>query len=144
MHGKLVSIKPSALQKKRDNRNAVALDSEQNPIQNRDIVKVIDGPHSGRQGEINHLFRNFAFLHSRKMLENGGIFVCKCRHLVLAGGGGSPGVNKVSGGRMNANGMPGFMSPRYKPQASFLYSYRLFNIVPQIFLDMNGIKFPTV
>ena len=121
MHGKLVSIKPSALQKKRDNRNAVALDSEQNPIQNRDIVKVIDGPHSGRQGEINHLFRNFAFLHSRKMLENGGIFVCKCRHLVLAGGGGSPGVNKVSGGRMNANGMPGFMSPRYKPQASFLF-----------------------
>ena len=85
MHGKLVSVKPSALQKKRDNRNAVALDSEQNPIQNRDIVKVIDGPHSGRQGEINHLFRNFAFLHSRKMLENGGIFVCKCRHLVLAG-----------------------------------------------------------
>ena len=112
MHGKLVSVKPSALQKKRDNRNAVALDSEQNPIQNRDIVKVIDGPHSGRQGEINHLFRNFAFLHSRKMLENGGIFVCKCRHLVLAGGGvGAPGA-KASGGRMNANGMPGFMSPR--------------------------------
>jgi transcription elongation factor SPT5 len=114
MHGKLVSVKPSALQKKRDNRNAVALDSEQNPIQNRDIVKVIDGPHSGRQGEINHLFRNFAFLHSRKMLENGGIFVCKCRHLVLAGGGvGAPGGTKASGGRMNANGMPGFMSPRY-------------------------------
>ena len=42
MHGKLVSIKPSALQKKRDIRNAVALDSEQNPIQNRDIVKVIE------------------------------------------------------------------------------------------------------
>ena len=113
MHGKLVSVKPAALQKKRDNRNAVALDSEQNPIQNRDIVKVIDGPHSGRQGEINHLFRNFAFLHSRKMLENGGIFVCKCRHLVLAGGGaGSPGGNKAAGGRPNGM-MPGFMSPRY-------------------------------
>ena len=113
MHGKVVSIKPAALQKKRDNRNAVALDSEQNPIQVKDIVKVIDGPHSGRQGEINHLFRNFAFLHSRKMLENGGIFVCKCRHLVLAGGGGGSPINKAAGGRMNTGGMPGFMSPRY-------------------------------
>ena len=106
MHGKVVSVKPAAIQKKRENRNAVALDSEQNSIQKRDIVKVIDGPHSGRQGEIKHLFRNFAFLHSRKMLENGGIFVCKCRHLVLAGGGRSP------GGRSNQTGLPGFMSPR--------------------------------
>ena len=79
MNGKVVSMKPAALQKKRENRNAVALDSEQNAIQVRDIVKCIDGPHSGRQGEIKHLFRNFAFLHSRMMMDNGGIFVCKCR-----------------------------------------------------------------
>ena len=38
----------------------------------RDIVKCIDGPHSGRQGEIKHLFRNYAFLHSRMMLDNRG------------------------------------------------------------------------
>ena len=44
-------------------------------------MKVIDGPHSGRQGQIRHLFRNFAFLHSRMMLDNGGIFVCKCRYV---------------------------------------------------------------
>ena len=87
MHGKVQSVRPAALQKRRENKNAVALDSEQNAIQKRDIVKVIDGPHNGRQGEIKHLFRNFAFLHSRMMLENGGIFVCKCRHLVQAGGG---------------------------------------------------------
>jgi transcription elongation factor len=48
----------------------------------RDVVKVIDGPHSGRNGEVKHLFRNFAFLFSRMMMDNGGIFVCKCRHLV--------------------------------------------------------------
>ena len=74
-----MSVRPAALQKKRENKNAVALDSEQNSIQKKDIVKVIDGPHSGRQGEIENLFRNFAFLRSKKMLENGGIFVCKCR-----------------------------------------------------------------
>ena len=40
----------------------------------------------GRDGEIKHLYRNFAFLHSRMYLDNGGIFVCKTRHLQLAGG----------------------------------------------------------
>ena len=110
MHGKVHSVKPVALQKKRENKNAVALDSEQNAIQKRDIVKVIDGPHNGRQGEIKHLYRNFAFLHSRMMLENGGIFVCKCRHLVLAGGSrAGPGAG--AGGK-TPGGMPGFMSPR--------------------------------
>lgn len=40
----------------------------------------------GRQGEIKHLFRSFAFLLSRMMTENGGYFVCRARHLALAGG----------------------------------------------------------
>ncbi|KAK2511764.1 Supt5h, partial [Columba livia] len=42
--------------------------------------------HEGREGEIRHLFRGFAFLHCKKLVENGGMFVCKTRHLVLAGG----------------------------------------------------------
>jgi transcription elongation factor SPT5 len=46
MSGKLVEAKPQTLQKKRENRNAQALDLEQNPIQVRDIVKVVDGPHA--------------------------------------------------------------------------------------------------
>ena len=40
----------------------------------------------GRSGEIRHLYRSFAFLHSRLMTDNGGIFVCRTRNLVLAGG----------------------------------------------------------
>lgn len=48
-------------------------------------------PSQGREGEIRHLFRGFAFLHCKKLVENGGMFVCKTRHLVLAGG------SKVSG-----------------------------------------------
>lgn len=105
MHGKVVAFRPQALQRRKENRQAVALDSEQNTIQRKDIVKVIDGPHSGRQGEIRHLYRNFAFLHSRMMLENGGIFVCKTRHLVQAGG--SKGVSVTTG-----TGNLGYMSPR--------------------------------
>ena len=105
MHGKVVAVRPQALQRRKENRQAVALDSEQNSIQRKDIVKVIDGPHSGRQGEIRHLYRNFAFLYSRMMLENGGIFVCKTRHLVLAGG------SKGASSSPAAAGM-GYMSPR--------------------------------
>ncbi|KAK3101764.1 hypothetical protein FSP39_006184 [Pinctada imbricata] len=86
MHNKVINIKPQAVTRKRDTRNAVALDSENNNIQVKDIVKVIDGPHSGRQGEIMHLYRSYAFLMSRTMTENGGYFVCRTRHLVLAGG----------------------------------------------------------
>uniref|UniRef100_A0A8B9NCB1 Transcription elongation factor SPT5 n=1 Tax=Accipiter nisus TaxID=211598 RepID=A0A8B9NCB1_9AVES len=86
MYGKVVMVRHQAVTRKKDNRFAVALDSEQNNIHVKDIVKVIDGPHSGREGEIRHLFRGFAFLHCKKLVENGGMFVCKTRHLVLAGG----------------------------------------------------------
>ncbi|KAL4704654.1 hypothetical protein ACJJTC_013438 [Scirpophaga incertulas] len=88
MQGKVIECKPQALQKRRENRFTKALDSEENTIQKRDIVKVIDGPHAGRNGEIKHLYRNFAFLQSRMYLDNGGVFVCKTRHLQLAGGRG--------------------------------------------------------
>uniref|UniRef100_A0A8C5CEE5 Transcription elongation factor SPT5 n=1 Tax=Gadus morhua TaxID=8049 RepID=A0A8C5CEE5_GADMO len=86
MHGKVMTVRHQAVNRRKDNRFAVALDSEQNNIHVKDIVKVIDGPHSGREGEIRHLFRGFAFLHCKKLVENGGMFVCKTRHLVLAGG----------------------------------------------------------
>lgn len=54
MQGKVVEARPQALQKRKDSRYAVALDSEQNTIQKKDIVKVIDGPHavSNFQGSV--------------------------------------------------------------------------------------------
>lgn len=103
MQGKVIECKPQALQKRRENRFTMALDSEQNTIQKKDIVKVIDGPHAGRNGEIKHLYRNFAFLQSRMYLDNGGIFVCKTRHLQLAGGNKAPSAGGAA---------LGFMSPR--------------------------------
>lgn len=102
MHGKVVEARPQALLKKRENKGAVALDSQQNTIQRKDIVKVVDGPHAGRGGEIKHLFRSFAFVHSRTFVENGGILVCKTRHLQLEGGSKST----------TTASSYGFMSPR--------------------------------
>lgn len=107
MHGKVIESKPTALQKRRENRNTIALDLDQNQIRRRDIVKVLEGPHAGRDGEIKHLYRNLAFLHSRMYTENGGIFVCKTRHLKLAGGNKNPSSNGIS-----PMGSLGFMSPR--------------------------------
>ncbi|CAB0029460.1 unnamed protein product [Trichogramma brassicae] len=106
MHGKVVKARPQGLTKRKENRNTVALDSQQNSIHKKDIVKVVDGPHSGRGGKIKYLYRSFAFLHSRMFIDNGGIFVCKTRHLQLAGGG-KPN-NAVSAAPVNS----GFMSPR--------------------------------
>ena len=50
------------------------------------VIVCLVFPPQGREGEIRHLFRGFAFLHCKKLVENGGMFVCKTRHLVLAGG----------------------------------------------------------
>lgn len=60
----------------------------------------------GRSGEIKHLYRSLAFLHCRMYTENGGIFVCKTRHLQLAGG------SKSSVSNASTLGGLGFMSPR--------------------------------
>ena len=53
MHGKIVICKTQSVQKKRIGRGAVSLDSESNQIQKKDVVKVIDGPHS--VSDIKHL-----------------------------------------------------------------------------------------
>ncbi|XP_067948038.1 transcription elongation factor SPT5-like [Watersipora subatra] len=103
---KLIQVKHQAINKKKDSRHAVALDAENNNLQVKDIVKVVDGSHAGLQGEIRHLYRNFAFLHSRMMMENGGIFVCKTRQLQLAGGA-----------RQTSVGGLGYMSPRISSPA---------------------------
>lgn len=68
-------------------------------------IQVIDGPHSGFSGEIKHLYRNYAFLYSVEFLQNGGIFVCKTKHLQLAGG------SKIVPNAELGTGME-FMSPR--------------------------------
>ena len=42
----IMNVKPQSITRKKDTRRAVALDSENNNVATKDIVKVIDGPHS--------------------------------------------------------------------------------------------------
>ena len=111
MHGKLVHVKHQAILKKRDSKRAVSIDSDSNQIQVKDQVRVTDGPYTGRQGEIKHLYRGTAFLYSRMVLENGGIFVCKTRHILLQGASKNP--LATAGNAINS----GFMSPRISSPA---------------------------
>ncbi|KAI1715640.1 early transcription elongation factor of RNA pol II, NGN section domain-containing protein [Ditylenchus destructor] len=92
MHGKTVRVKPQAIQCKKESKFAKAMDSQKNTIQAGDLVKIVDGPHANKrdiddekEGVIKHLFRTWAFIYSRKHPLHGGIFVCKTRHLLLAG-----------------------------------------------------------
>ena len=57
-------------------------------------IKCNKFPFQGKQGEIRHVYRNFIFIHSREVVENGGLFVCKARHLELAGGSHAVSVGK--------------------------------------------------
>ncbi|CAI4228197.1 unnamed protein product [Auanema sp. JU1783] len=117
IHGKVIRVKPQSIQCKKDSRNIKALDSQQNTIEVRDMVKIIDGPHAAKkdkeeekQGEIKHLYRSFAFIYSRRHTENGGIFVCKPRHLLLVGS--KPKASEIPAmNRLMATPNP-FMSPR--------------------------------
>ena len=40
----------------------------------------------GLQGEIKHLYRGFAFIQSKMVLDNGGIMVLRSKMLLQAGG----------------------------------------------------------
>ena len=57
MHGKVMTVRHQAVNRRKDNRFAVALDSEQNNIHVKDIVKVIDGPHSVRTRRVSVVSR---------------------------------------------------------------------------------------
>ena len=46
MHGKTQNVKHQAVSKRKVNRNAVAIDSENHPLSVNDIVKAVDGIHN--------------------------------------------------------------------------------------------------
>ena len=46
MHGKTQMVKHQAVSKRKVNKNAVALDSENNTLSMNDIVKAVDGVHN--------------------------------------------------------------------------------------------------
>jgi len=85
-NGTVQAIRLQEIGNKRNLRDAVSFDANHNQIGIGDVVKVKDGNYKERQGTIKHLYRYFAFLHSRDMLENSGIFVIRTGNCFLLGG----------------------------------------------------------
>ncbi|CAF1071659.1 unnamed protein product [Rotaria magnacalcarata] len=107
MDGKVQLVPIQSVTKRKINRNATALDSQNNNLNAGDIVNVNDGLFANRQGQIKHLYRHFVFIFCRTLTENGGLFVCKARNLSLAGG-----ASKVSSGPLSIPMNAPYMSPR--------------------------------
>ncbi len=89
--GNIQTVKLQEMGTKKSSKYATAFDSRSNTINIDDIVNVVDGPHKGRQGTVKHLYRSFAFLHTRDLLENSGIFVVRAVHCAVLGGTKSKG-----------------------------------------------------
>lgn len=102
--------KSQAVTKKSEsNKKAVALDKDNNPIQVKDQVTVIDGQYKGKTAVVKHIYRSYAFLHSKAVMESGGLFVCRTRLLQVVG---STGGRNLTTGFASPGMNAGFMSPR--------------------------------
>jgi len=104
-NGVVQEIKVQAIGQKKNSRNAVALDGNQNQLSVGDLVKCTDGPNKEKSGTVQHLFRSFAFLHSNDVIKNAGIFVVRARQCVLVGGQARQ--MAMMGGYGSAGGTPG-------------------------------------
>uniref|UniRef100_A0A7N4PDB0 Transcription elongation factor SPT5 n=1 Tax=Sarcophilus harrisii TaxID=9305 RepID=A0A7N4PDB0_SARHA len=113
MEDRVVTMRRQAVTARKDNRLAMALDGQQNGVRVRDSVRVVEGPRTGLQATVLHLFRGIAFLRSRTLTEHGGLFACKCRHLLLAGAAQSGRGRDLLAGGLTAGPSPHPASPRH-------------------------------
>ena len=104
MHNKTINVNQSSITKRKPNKFAAALDSENRTMNVNDIVKVVDGTNRGQQGQVKYLYRHFAFIYSKSYSENGGYFVATAKQLLLASNHKTAPMAPMS--------TPGFMSPR--------------------------------
>eukprot|EP01132_Coremiostelium_polycephalum_P000515 gene515-650_t len=82
----VTTVKLQEVGNKRRNRGATTLDAHQNTVTAGDVIEVVDGLYRGKQGSILHISRNFLFLKSKDVFENGGVFVVRPNYCSLLGG----------------------------------------------------------
>ena len=81
LRGKIAARRPGF----GDNGAGAAVDVAGTPLNQGDMVKVLQGDHQGLSGTIKHVFRAYLFLHNFMLgSQNAGIFVKRCRHVMLA------------------------------------------------------------
>lgn len=108
--GQVRPYKSQAVTKKSEsNKKAVALDKDSNPIQVKDQVTVVDGQFKGKTAVVKHIYRSWVFLHSKSVLEHGGMFVCRSRLVQVVGSNAN---RNLATGFASPAMNTGFMSPR--------------------------------
>ncbi|BGP33448.1 transcription elongation factor spt5 [Rhodotorula toruloides] len=133
--GSVRSLRPSQISGKVDSRHAVATDKEGYDIKAGEVMKetLPNNPTNGRRGKVLHVYRSlYAFLHSRDVPENGGVFVAYSRNLESTaprpnkpkigtgfGGGIGSGMNPERAAMLGING-----APQQQPQVATGVSFR--------------------
>ncbi|XP_051846962.1 transcription elongation factor SPT5-like [Antechinus flavipes] len=112
MQDQVVTVPRQAITARKDNRLAMALDSQQNNVQVRESVRVVEGPRSGLEATVLYLFRGITFLRSRTLTEHGGLFACKCKYLLVASPAQSSQGPGLSAGGLTLGPSPYPTSPR--------------------------------
>lgn len=109
--GRVRPYKSQAVTKKGESSRGgpSALDKDDHRLTIKDQVLVVDGPFKGKTAVVKHIYRSWAFLHSKAIMENGGMFVCKTKLLQVVGA--SNNHNSGTGFALPASNA-GLMSPR--------------------------------
>ncbi|GAA5888624.1 hypothetical protein JCM6882_009024 [Rhodosporidiobolus microsporus] len=118
--GTVRNLKPNQISGKVFTRNAVATDKDGFDIKEGESMKEVSPTGVERRGRVLHVYRSmYAFLHSRDIVENGGVFVCYARNLEST----APRANKPKMGTgMNPDRMG--MAPVPQPQVQTGVSFR--------------------
>ncbi|KAH7297506.1 hypothetical protein KP509_26G072300 [Ceratopteris richardii] len=100
----IITVKLRDMRKKVFDRNSSTQDHYMNAIALKDIVRVLEGPYKGKQGPVEHIFRNVLFIYDRHHLENGG-YICVRGRSCAALGGSRSSMTNVSSLASNFAGM---------------------------------------
>ena len=86
-HGIVREVRPEELRGKQNTRSsrAIAGDAQTNQLKCGDLVRVLEGPHKGKEATIKRISRTQLFLFSQARTEHAGIFVVRARSCVQAG-----------------------------------------------------------
>jgi transcription elongation factor SPT5 len=86
-HGIVREVRPEELRGKQNTRSsrAIAGDAQTNQLKCGDLVRVLEGPHKGKEATIKRISRTQLFLFSQARSEHAGIFVVRARSCVQAG-----------------------------------------------------------
>lgn len=84
-NGEVLAIPEAAMGPKVHQRDPMSFDKQHASVAQGDLLKVVEGPHKGKQGKVIHIYRFYAFLECREVVENSGIINVKTDHCILLG-----------------------------------------------------------